>query len=94
MRVLFETEFWKPFVESTVTTPAPEIMMLLVVTAVCMIARWSRLGLMVAFGYTYRWGWLLMHQEFGSYHGMLMIYYISGILAAAGAVIAFLIHRE
>lgn len=94
MRILFETEFWQTFVESTITTPAPEIMLLVLMTTICMIARWSRLGLLLAFGYAYRWGWLLMHREFGSYHGMLTAYYISGIIAVVGAIIAFLMQKE
>ncbi len=94
MRIFFENEFWQIFINTTVTTPAPEIMLLLVVTTICLIARWSRVGLLIAFIYAYRWGWLLMHQEFGTHHEMLLIYYISGIIAIVSTVIAFLMRKD
>ncbi len=94
MRVIVENEFWQSFINSTVTTPAPEIMLLLIVTVICLVARWTRVGLLIAFIYAYRWGWLFMHQEFSRHQGMLLIYYITGIVAIVGTIIAFLMQKE
>lgn len=94
MTSIGDPSFWQIFTQSTVTTPAHEIMLLLVVVTFCLFAKWTRVGLLVAFVYVYRWGWLFMHQAFDNQPRFLIVYYTAGILVIVASIIAFIMHRE
>ncbi len=92
--LLTNPNFWQTFAQSTVSTPAYEIMLLLVMTTVCLLTRWSRLGLLLVFGYVYRWGWIFMRQEFSTQTQLIIGYSIAGIIVIVGSIIAFMMDRD
>ncbi len=94
MSVLTDNQFWRIFANHTVTTPVYEIMLVLVVIAVCLLARWPRAGLLLTFVYVYRWGWLFMHEQFGAQPQVLIGYYVVGVFVMVCSVIAFMMNRE
>ncbi len=50
--------------QATLTIPMVEITLLLIVLAVCLLFRFSRIGLLVAYIFLYRWGWIFRSQHF------------------------------
>ncbi len=67
--------------------PAYEVMILLMVLTVCLLMRASRIGLVAAYLFAYRWGWLLFDSTFArTQMGYVYGYLVFGIIALILAV--------
>ncbi len=54
------------FSQATVAVPLVETTILLLAITVCLLFRFSRTGLVLAFLFLYRWGWTVQVQRFTS----------------------------
>lgn len=88
------------FEKAVVGLPAAEVMILVVVLALCLVFRGNRIGLMVAFVCAYRWGWQFLHASYGEpqYQHYVSVYKWFGIVVAVLTTIElayeFLIRRR
>lgn len=68
-------DFLRAFERSAVSLPACEVLILLGVMTVCLLFRWNRAGLVVAYLDAYRWGWLFFRESFGAQYPLAMLFY-------------------
>ncbi len=82
-------EFWIWYHESGLESarlPVPmiETMLVFVVLTVCLLLRFSRIGLFVAYGFVYRWGWaarpLILPDDPSAYNLFTVAYIVFGVL--------------
>ena len=74
------------FLKNTaVALPAIEVSILITVLTICLLFRFNRIGLVAAYVFTYRWGWLFFSKE---NHGYLIPYFIFGGLVLFLTVIS------
>ena len=67
------------FETSLVSLPASEVMVMLGLLTIFMLFRCNRIGLVVAYLFAYRWGWLFFQQSFGAqFRDYVMGYYVFG----------------
>lgn len=66
--------------------PALELIILVGLLALCLVLRFTRLGLIAAFALTYRWGWQFMREQGGTDN--FMIYLIFGVIVGTLALIS------
>ena len=77
------TELFHAFQHSSITLPTLEVMLLLVAITICLLLRWNRAGLMIAYADAYRWGWMFFNESFsGQFQSYMMGYYIFGVSVA------------
>ena len=82
------------FEKSVISLPAAEVMLLLGLLTFCLFFSHSRIGLLLAFACTYRWGWTFFHATFQTeYRGLLMAYTAFGALVLILAIIDIIVHR-
>lgn len=78
-----------------VSVPGVEAIILLMVLTVCLLFRITRIGLVVAYIFTYRWGLLFGEQYFAAdaklYNVFLSSYIVFGILVLTLALMAMMI---
>ena len=76
-------ELFHAFQQSSITLTTLEVMILLVVITLCLLMRWNRFGLIVAYVNAYRWGWQFFYESFqGQFQIYLVGYYIFGACVA------------
>jgi len=82
---------------ATLSIPMIETMLLFLVLTICLLLRFSRTGLIVAYLFVYRWGWYCQEQDFlnDSYNRTLFItcYIIFGILIFVFAIVGMIRSR-
>ena len=75
--------------------PGMEAMILLILLTICLLFRITRIGLVLAYIFTYRWGLLFGEQYFAGdarvYHGFLAGYIVFGILVLTLALVAMMV---
>ena len=78
-----------------ISIPGMEAMILLILLTICLLFRITRIGLVVAYIFTYRWGMLFGEQYFAGdtrvYHVFLTSYIVFGILVVTLAVVAMMV---
>lgn len=72
---------------ATITLPVLEVTVLLAVLTCCMVFRFTRIGLLTAYLFTYRWGWLFF---IGQSQKFLVAYLLFGSIVAILTVIGML----
>ena len=74
--------------------PGMEAMVLLILLTICLLLRVNRIGLVLAYIFTYRWGLLFGEQYFAGdaqvYHIFLTSYIVFGILVMTLAMVAMM----
>jgi hypothetical protein len=74
-------ELLKGFEHSSILLPTWDVMILLVVITLCLLFRWNRAGLIIAYVDAYRWGWVFFNESFkGLFQTYLIGYYIFGVV--------------
>ena len=80
-------EFLEIIKTARISLPVFEITTLIIALSVCLANRWTRCGLVAAYLYVYRWGWLFFAKQSTIFFG---IYLLLGGLVATLAVIDML----
>lgn len=73
--------------EAKLPLPAVELSILLAGLACCLVFRFTRTGLIMAFLFIYRWGWLVLVN---AGQGLLMAYLVFGMLIGIATVVGML----
>ena len=71
----------------TIPLPAMEVILLIVSLSFCLVLRWAKVGLIIAYLLTYRWGWLFFtkqNQEF------FVMYLLAGAIVCVLTVIGMI----
>jgi len=58
-------EFFHVLQTTQITTPSLELMLLMVLLTITLVFKATRIGLMTAFLFVYRWGWIFFDKTFG-----------------------------
>ena len=75
--------FYEALRGTTLTVPALEVAVMLVILTFCLLFRAPRVGLLAAFLFTYRLGWMFMQVSFAkAQHLFIVGYLVFGIVAA------------
>lgn len=72
---------------AVITLPAVEITLLLGLLALCLVLRFSRVGLIIAYLFTYRWAWQLLAGQDESF---LLAYLTFGVIVGILTVIGMM----
>ncbi len=78
-------EFSKVIASSQLTLPAFELMMLMTLLSLALLFRYSRTGIVLAYLFSYRWGWEIASQLGKNAQLSYMIFgMVVGILSVLG----------
>ena len=81
--------------QTQVPIPTIELLLLLIVLTVSLVFKSTRIGLLMAYVFVYRWGWLFFRETFhGQNDSFLFGYLIFGALVMLLSVIAMLHSSE
>ena len=84
-------EFLKVATQTSVPIPTLEILALLVMLTVALIFKSTRVGLVTAYLFVFRWGWLFIRETFHEPHDTILFgYLVFGVLVTALSVIMML----
>ena len=72
---------------ATLTLPALELSILLAGLSCCLVFRFTRTGLLIAYMFIYRWGWLILADAGQS---LLVGYLVFGMLIGIATVIGLM----
>jgi hypothetical protein len=71
--------------------PAVEVVLLLIVLAICLLVRFTRTGLVVAYLFVYRWCWLFYHETLFRKDGRAMAAFLAfGVIVLVCTVIGMI----
>jgi hypothetical protein len=88
-------EFLQSIRQAQVPIPTIELLVLLILLTISLVFKSTRTGLLVAFVFVYRWGWLFFNEMFHSQHeSFLFGYLIFGALVMLLSVIIMLQSAE
>lgn len=72
---------------ASITLPALEISILLALLSFCLVVHLTRLGLITAYIFIYRWGWILFAAKDEKFLTVYLIFGTAiGIITAAGLI--------
>ena len=72
---------------ASITLPAIEVTVLLGILAFCLVLRLTRIGLVIAFLFLYRWGWILFVEKDEKFLATYLIFgTLVGIITTAGII--------
>ncbi|MBA4389299.1 MAG: hypothetical protein C0404_15110 [Verrucomicrobia bacterium] len=77
-------ELYEMLRKATLTLPALEVTLLVVIFAVCLVFRFSRVGLVAGYIFVYRWGWIFFADHEQSF---LVSYLVFGMVVGTLAVV-------
>jgi hypothetical protein len=81
-------EFLEIAKQTSVPIPTLEILALLVMLTISLIFKATRIGLLVAYLFVFRWGWLFIQETFQGPHDTLLFSYLAfGVLVTALSVV-------
>jgi uncharacterized membrane protein (DUF441 family) len=68
--------------ETNMSMPSGEVVILLALLVMCLLTKASRTGLIVAYLFVFRWGWIFLREnfEYAEYATMFRGYVVLGIL--------------
>ena len=69
-------EFMDVVKSTSVPIPTLELLALLIMLAISLVFKATRVGLLLAYLFVFRWGWLFIHATFGVKHDTFMISYL------------------
>jgi hypothetical protein len=81
-------EFFNVVRHSTLPLPGLEVAALLVILSACLLFRFTRIGLVTAYIFSYRWGWMVLAEQHDPQY--LVGYMVFGMMAGIVAVIGML----
>ena len=72
-------------VKETLPLPAIEVTALIMILTVCLLFKFTRVGLVVAYLFAYRWGWIFfLGQSTEMMTGYLIFGCLTGVLTVVG----------
>ena len=84
-------EWLHTFQQTQVPIPTIELLVLLIILAVSLVFKSTRAGLLTAYIFVYRWGWLFFKETFrGQQESFLFGYLVFGALIILLSVIAMI----
>ena len=84
-------EFIEIAKQTSVPIPTLELLVLLVILTISLIFKSTRVGLLTAYLFVYRWGWLFIHTTFGDQHDTFLVsYLVFGAFVTALSVVMML----
>jgi len=84
-------EFMTVVKTATITLPAAELTALLLVLTICLVFRFTRIGLITAYLFAYKWGWALFVLKYPHFLMAYLIFgFAVGIVTVSGLI---LFHR-
>ena len=88
-------EFLQTVRQAQVSIPTIELLLLLVLLTFSLVFKSTRTGLLVAYVFIYRWGWLFFKEMFLDQHGSYLLgYLVFGAIILLLTVIAMLHPNE
>ena len=87
-------ELLSAFHASYVSLPAIEVMILVGIMSMCLLFRWNRIGLLIAFGEAYRWGCMFFHNAFSEFPSYVAGYYVFGAVILILILINFFVNKS
>ena len=74
-----------------ITTPSLELVLLMVLLTLTLVFKATRIGLLTAFLFVYRWGWIFFNDTFGKEQMTYLYgYMLFGVIVAILSVISML----
>ena len=70
-------EFVEIIKQTNVPIPTLELLALLVMLTISLIFKATRIGLLVAYLFVFRWGWLFFHETFLDQHESFLFSYLA-----------------
>lgn len=64
--------------QTNVPIPTLELLVLLIILAVSLVFKATRVGLLTAYLFVFRWGWLFIHETFHGQYEALITYIAFG----------------
>lgn len=84
-------EFFHTLQTTQITTPSLELVLLMVLLTLTLVFKATRIGLMTAFLFVYRWGWIFFNETFGKEQmAYLYGYMLFGVIVAILSVVSML----
>ena len=81
-------EFLEIAKQTNVPIPTLELLALLIILTVSLVFKSTRSGLLMAYLFVFRWGWLFFHETFRDQHETFLISYLAfGVLVTVLSVI-------
>ncbi|HEY8240265.1 MAG TPA: hypothetical protein VIH35_02410 [Kiritimatiellia bacterium] len=78
-----------------ISVPASEMIFLMVALTCCLLLRVPRIGILVSFLGTYRWGWIVFRREFHETHPfVLYVYFGLGLVVVVLAILTWWFAEE
>ena len=77
-------EFFNVLRYATVELPAIEVAIVIATLSICLGLRWRHVGLIIAYIFVYRWGWLFFTRHHPTF---FIAYLVFGTLVAGLAVV-------
>jgi len=82
------TELIQTLSSSYISLPTGEMMILLVVMVLCLLTRATRIGLLTAYFFVFRWGWIFFKENYGDLSNNLFLgYVVLGLMVPVLAII-------
>lgn len=81
------TEVWAVIKTASITLPALELTVLLGLLTFCLVFRLTRAGLITAYLFIYRWGWIFFSEKDENFLKFYLIFGTAvGIITAIGLI--------
>jgi len=76
--------------QTNVPIPTLELLALLVILTISLIFKATRTGLLTAYLFVFRWGWLFIHETFRDQYETMVTYIVFGAVVVLLSVIIML----
>jgi hypothetical protein len=90
MNMTFQ-QIYNVICRATLDLPAIEVTFLIIILTICLLFKFTRTGLVVAYLFVYRWGWLFFMEQ---PQEMLVGYLIFGCIVGILTVVGMLLHKD
>ena len=81
-------EFLEIAKQTNVPIPTLELLVLLVILTISLIFKSTRVGLLTAYLFVFRWGWLFIQETFHGQHDTFVVSYLTfGLLVTVLSVV-------
>ncbi|HBA83350.1 MAG TPA: hypothetical protein DCZ95_04565 [Verrucomicrobia bacterium] len=81
-------QIYNVLVHADASLPSFEVLLLLIILTLCLLFKTSRIGLVSAYLFAYRWGWLVFESSFGNNQSYIYGYTVFGFIALILMVIS------
>ncbi len=97
MSFVNNSTLWTNLSSAVVSIPFFETAILLIILTICLLLRWCKIGLLVAYIAVYRWGWIFLEsgglQKDASDQKFLTAYIVLGIIVFTLTAVEMLIDK-